>query len=157
YTQLEAALDAHPGELVVIATPPAAHAGGVGTALEHGRHVVLDKPVTPTAREAAELRDSAREKGLTLTAIHNRRWDGDLRVVAGLVHDGVIGRVVRFEASFYWLDSGDSWKSDTSVVDGGGVLHDVGPHLIDQALLLFGPAQVVHAEAIHRTAARAPD
>ncbi len=136
-------------DVVVVAAPNREHVPLGLAALEAGLHLVVDKPVAPTAAGARLLRDAAAERGLVAAPFHNRRWDGDALTLRALLADGALGRVLRFESSFErWrprLDA-ERWRERPAPEDVGGVLYDLGPHLIDQALWLFGPAELVHAE-----------
>jgi scyllo-inositol 2-dehydrogenase (NADP+) len=133
-------------DLAVVATPNRFHVPNTLDALEAGLPVVVDKPLTPTADEARHLIDSARERGLLLTVFQNRRWDGDFLTVRKLVRNGALGRVHRFESRI------DRWRPELTGAwreradELGGLLLDLGTHLVDQALQLFGPAELVHAE-----------
>jgi predicted dehydrogenase len=139
-------------DLVVIASPGDTHVELARAALLAGYHVVVDKPFVPQADEGEALIALAKERGCMLTVFHNRRWDGDFLTVAELVRSGRLGEVRRFESRFEWWqpipDAG--WKSTTSVAHAGGILFDLGPHLIDQATQLFGPVRQVHAEIATR-------
>lgn len=126
-------------QLVVIATPSYSHFDLAAQCLREQRHVVIDKPFTLTSEEAAELIRIARERKLLLSCYQNRRWDGDFQTVRQVIAGGELGRLVSFESHFdrfraeprreVWRESGGP---------GGGTLFDLGPHLIDQALSLFG-------------------
>src|SRR5215203_2110123 len=108
--------------------------------------VVLDSPLTPTAEEARRLVDAAEEHSLMLSVFQNRRWDGDFLTVRQLVAEGALGAVHRFESRI------DRWRPQLTgawreqAAEAGGLLLDLGTHLVDQALQLFGPAELVHAE-----------
>jgi predicted dehydrogenase len=141
----------HAGELdlVVVATPPNLHAGQAAAALEAGLAVVVDKPFTPTADQGRDLVALARERGALLTVFQSRRWDGDFLTVSELVANGSLGQVHRFESNFErWLDSlRVAWHGAVPASAGGGNLFDVGAHAIDQALHLFGPAELAYGAA----------
>lgn len=128
-------------ELVVITTPNATHGLLVRRSLEAGKHAVVDKPFCLSSSEAQELAELAQKKGLVLTVFQNRRWDGDFLTLKKLLDQGRLGRVVQLESNFhrYRLGIRDSWKESQS--QGGGILWDLGPHLLDQAMVLFGPPQ----------------
>lgn len=142
-------------DLVVLGTPPATHFPLAKAALEAGLDVVVDKPFAVSSAEGQELIALAEELGRVLTVFHNRRWDGDFLTVRKLLAGRALGDVTRFESSFErWSpEISKAWKASATAADGGGVLFDLGSHLIDQALLLFGPATVIHAELL----ARRPD
>ncbi|MDQ0771452.1 putative dehydrogenase [Pseudarthrobacter defluvii] len=135
-------------DLVVVATPPATHYPLARAALEAGLDVVVDKPFAVTSGQGQELVDLARQRGRVLTVFNNRRWDGDFLTLQKLLAAQALGTVTRFESHFErWSPSiGKAWKARATAADGGGVLFDLGSHLIDQALQLFGPATVLHAE-----------
>jgi len=135
-------------DLVVLGTPPGTHVEQASAAIERGLHVVVDKPFTPTAAEGEELVRRAASAGVVLTVFQNRRWDADFRTLRMLVEGGALGRVRTFESRFEWWmpDGFGSWKDEAPIAEGGGILHDLGAHLIDQAIQLFGPVRDVHAE-----------
>ncbi|UGS36840.1 Gfo/Idh/MocA family protein [Capillimicrobium parvum] len=146
--------------LVVVAAPNRAHVTLATAALEAGLDVVVDKPLAPTAAEGRALVKLAGERGRMLTVFHNRRWDGDLLTVRRLIEAGDLGRVLRFESRFerFRPQLTEGWRERADPEDAGGVLYDLGPHLIDQALLLFGPAVHVYGEVdVRRTGARVDD
>jgi predicted dehydrogenase len=140
-------------DLVVVATPNRTHAPLASRAIETGLAVVVDKPLAPTAAEARRLIDQAAAADVMLTVFQNRRWDGDFLTVRRLVGEGRLGNVSRFESRFErWrpvLKPG--WRQQPDPAAAGGLLYDLGSHLIDQALLLFGPAREVYAELDRRT------
>jgi predicted dehydrogenase len=133
-------------DLAVIAAPHKAH-GPVGlAALAAGLPVVVDKPLATSAAEGRTLVDAARGRGLMLTVFQNRRWDGDFLTLRRLLAENAVGRVLRFESRFErWRpEVGTGWREHAD--DAGGLLFDLGSHLVDQAVQLFGPAQSVYAE-----------
>ncbi|GGH95230.1 Gfo/Idh/MocA family oxidoreductase [Arthrobacter liuii] len=135
-------------DLVVLATPPMAHYPLAKAALEAGLDVVVDKPFAVTSAQGQELVALARQLGRVLTVFQNRRWDGDFLTLRKLLAAQALGRVTRFESRFErWSPAiGKAWKARATAADGGGALFDLGSHLVDQALQLFGPATVLHAE-----------
>ena len=135
-------------DLVVITTPNRLHHEQARTALEHGLAAVVDKPFAGTAAQAAELVELARSRGLLLSPFHNRRYDGDFRTVRRLVGSGALGSVHRFESRFErWRPAVKAgWKESADPADLGGITYDLGSHLIDQALVLFGRPTEVYAE-----------
>ena len=141
-------------DLVVITTPNRTHAPLAMAALEAGLPVVVDKPVAPTSAEAKQLADEARRRKLMLTVYHNRRFDGDFRTVARLLRDGTLGAVHRFESRFErWRpELKGGWREKADPAEAGGLLYDLGSHLIDQALQLFGPVADVYGEVDTRRA-----
>ncbi|WP_369185229.1 Gfo/Idh/MocA family oxidoreductase [Streptomyces sp. Y1] len=147
-------------DLVVVASPNRTHVPLAATALRAGLPVVVDKPLAATAAEGEQLVRLAEERGLLLSVFQNRRWDGDFRTVRQLVGSGRLGRVHRFESRFErWrprLKGG--WRELGDPAEAGGVLYDLGSHLVDQALVLFGPATRVYAELdVRRDGAEADD
>lgn len=150
----------HPSiDLVVIATPNSSHYEIARKALEAGKHVVVDKPFTITEREAAELISISEEKGKLLSVYHNRRFDSDFLTVKKILENGMLGNLVEYEARFERyrpvLKNG-AWKEED--LPGSGILYDLGSHLIDQALTLFGmPLEVMADLRIQRENAKATD
>jgi len=142
-------------ELVVVATPPASHVALAQAALEAGCAVVVDKPFTVTSDEGDALIALAKELGLVLSTYQNRRWDGEYLTLKKLLADGSLGEVRRFESRLERWQQGitKEWKARATPADGGGILYDLGTHLVDQALQLFGPPVRVYGEA----AARRPE
>ncbi len=145
--------------LVVIATPSYSHYELAKQCLHEQRHVIVDKPFTLTSEEAARLITTARHRNLTLTAYQNRRWDGDFRTVRQVIASGELGRLVTFESHFDRFRPAprrDVWRENGG--PGGGTLFDLGPHLIDQALTLFGPPDTITASVrVEREGAAADD
>ena len=140
-------------DLVVVASDNASHSPVVRSAIGHGLPVVVDKPLSVTAADAADLVRRAEEAGLFLTVFQNRRWDADQLTLRRLIADGVLGDVLRHESRFERWRPGpasDRWRESASVAEGGGLLIDLGSHLIDQAVVLFGPVQAVYAEVESR-------
>ncbi|RKR07311.1 scyllo-inositol 2-dehydrogenase (NADP+) [Kushneria sinocarnis] len=132
--------------LVVIATPNTSHAELAEHALRAGKHVVIDKPFTVTAERARALTALAHERGLLLSVFHNRRWDSDFLTLAGLLRGGQLGEVLHYEAHFdrFRPTPKTGWRETTE--PGSGVLYDLGAHLIDQALVLFGLPEAITAD-----------
>lgn len=144
--------------MVVIAAPNAEHAPLARQALHAGRAVVIDKPFTLTLNEARDLAALAQAKGRLLSVFHNRRWDADFLTLKALIEQDRLGRIVRLESRFnrYRPEVRDRWRE--ADVPGAGVWYDLGPHLIDQALLLFGRPVGVSADlAILREGGKACD
>ena len=146
-------------DLAVVATPNRTHVPLATAALEAGLPVVVDKPIAATAAEAGELATLAEARGLLLSAFHNRRWDNDFRTLAALLADGALGDVHRFESRFErWRPSlRGGWRDSADPADVGGLLYDLGSHLVDQALTLFGPVTSVYAESDARRAGSVVD
>lgn len=145
-------------DLIVLATPNDLHAGQAEAALKAGKAVVVDKPFTLTADQARRLATLAEERGQLLSVFHNRRWDADFLTLQALIAEDRLGPVVRFESSFNrWRpEVRDRWREGDG--PGAGIWYDLGPHLIDQALVLFGrPLGVTCDLAILRSGGRATD
>jgi len=138
--------------LCVVATPNDSHFPYAKACLEAGRDVVVDKPFTPTLAEAEQLVRLAADRGRMVTAYQNRRWDGDFQTVKQLVKSGALGRVAEYEARFdrFRLEAKPNAWREKSSAPAAGVLWDLGPHLIDQALVLFGEPQSIWAQAIRQ-------
>ncbi|MBB5745294.1 oxidoreductase [Brevundimonas variabilis] len=133
-------------DLVVIATPNDLHAPLARRALQAGRHVVVDKPFTLTVAEGRDLAALARSADRLLSVFHNRRWDADFIAVRALVEAGTLGTIGRMESRFdrFRPERRDRWRErDTP---GAGLWYDLGPHLIDQALVLFGRPLAITAD-----------
>lgn len=140
-------------DLVVVAAPNRAHVPLARAAIAAGLPVVVDKPLAPDARRARALVDEAAAAGVMLTVFQNRRWDADLLTARRLLDEGAVGAPVRFESRFdRWRPrvAADAWRERPGPEDAGGLLADLGSHLIDQAILLFGPPVEVRAELDRR-------
>ena len=139
-------------DLVVVASPNRTHVPLARSALEAGLAVVVDKPLAATADDARALADEARRRGILLSVFQNRRWDGDFLTARRLMAEGALGEVWRFESRFERWRPGprEGWRERADPADAGGVLYDLGSHLVDQALVLFGPAASVYAEVGRR-------
>jgi scyllo-inositol 2-dehydrogenase (NADP+) len=132
--------------LIVVATPNTTHFSLAKQALKAGKHVVVDKPFASTGAEAAELIELAASKGLIAAPFHNRRFDGDFLTVKKILADGSLGRVVTVESHFDRyrpIQRENTWKEHGD--NANGLLFDLGPHLVDQAVALFGMPQAVTA------------
>jgi scyllo-inositol 2-dehydrogenase (NADP+) len=137
----------HQPDIVVVASPNATHAAIAGEALDAGKAVVVDKPFALTAAEGRELVASA--AGRPLTVFQNRRLDSDFRTIQRLRDQGELGKIRRFESRFERWRPGltpGKWREVLPAAEGGGVLLDLGSHLVDQALTLNGPIDRVYAE-----------
>jgi scyllo-inositol 2-dehydrogenase (NADP+) len=145
-------------DLVVIATPNTSHFPLARAALEAGKHVVVDKPFVTSVAEADALIELAAAKRRMLTVFHNRRWDGDFLTVRQLIDSGRLGEIALFEACWdrFRPAPKPGWRE--TPVGGSGLLWDIGPHLIDQALLLFGAPDGISSDvAIQRDGAAVDD
>ena len=133
-------------ELVIVNTPDSLHFEMASAALNAGKHVVVEKPVTLKSQEAEQLVQLSHEKGKILTVFQNRRWDGDFLTVQKIFNEGKLGRLIEFESHYdryrtqitpgTWKEQGDEYA---------GVLYNLGSHMVDQALVLFGKPKTVTA------------
>ncbi|MER6035013.1 Gfo/Idh/MocA family oxidoreductase [Streptomyces sp. NPDC001835] len=147
-------------DLIVIASPNKTHVPLATAALEAGLPVVVDKPVAGTAAEARQLAALAEERGLLLSVFQNRRWDNDFLTLRALLEKGELGDVWRFESRFErWRPRPKGgWRESGDPAEIGGLLYDLGSHVVDQALVLFGPVTEVYAETdIRRPGAETDD
>jgi predicted dehydrogenase len=135
-------------DLVILGTPPRTHFDLAATAIAHGLHVVVDKPFVTTSAHGEELIAKASDAGVQLTVFQNRRWDADFLTLQKLVREGALGEVRSFESRFEWWrpEGFGNWRDTASLAEGGGILHDLGAHLIDQAIQLFGPIDEIYGE-----------
>jgi scyllo-inositol 2-dehydrogenase (NADP+) len=136
-------------DLVVVATPSETHFDLAAQALQAGKHVVVDKPLTSSSKSARALVSLSKVHKRILAPFHNRRWDGDFLTLRKLLHEGTLGRVVEIVSRFDRyrpLQRPNTWKEVASPAT--GFLYDLGPHLVDQALALYGPPARITA-AIH--------
>lgn len=133
-------------ELVVVSTPNETHYALAKQVLEAGKHVVIDKPFSTTSDEALELGRIAKAKGVHVVPFHNRRWDGDFLTVKRLLAEQAVGRLVTYESHFDRfrpVPRENTWKEAANPAN--GMLFDLGPHLVDQALVLFGAPAAITA------------
>jgi scyllo-inositol 2-dehydrogenase (NADP+) len=146
-------------DLVVVASPNSSHVPVARASLEAGLPVVVDKPLAAIAAEARDLAALAAQRGLLLTVFQNRRWDSDFLTAKQLIADGALGTVHRYESRFErWRPAlREGWRESPDPVEAGGLLYDLGSHIVDQALHLFGPAERVYAELNKRRAGTAVD
>ncbi len=146
-------------ELVVVNTPDPTHYDLAAMALEAGKHVVVEKPFTQTYAQARALIELARKHNRVLSVFHNRRWDGDFLTVQQVIREGRLGRLVSFESHFDRFRNHvreETWKEDPTT--GTGTLFNLGSHMIDQILLLFGLPEAVFADIrIQRNGSRVDD
>jgi len=125
--------------LVIVTTAPESHLSLAKQALQAKKHVVVEKPFTPTSAEAQELADLAKAQGVVLTVYQNRRWDSDFLTLKKYIDDGTLGRIVEFETHFDRHrpePPADNWKAYNA--PGTGAVYDLGTHLMDQVVHLFG-------------------
>ena len=144
-------------DLVVVTSPNVTHAPLARAALRAGKHVVVDKPMTTSLIAADELLAIASERGLLLSAFQNRRWDTYFLTLRPCIDAGRLGGVRSYEAHYdrFRLEIRPGWKEND---EGSGVVYDLGPHLIDQALTLFGMPEAVTADVtLQRPGARVAD
>jgi len=141
-------------DLVVLGTPPHTHFDLAATAIAHGLHVVVDKPFVPTSDQGEKLIALASEARVQLTVFQNRRWDADFLTLQKLLRQSAVGEVRTFESRFEWWrpEGFGNWRDSVSLAQGGGILHDLGAHLIDQAIQLFGPVEQSYGETANRGA-----
>jgi scyllo-inositol 2-dehydrogenase (NADP+) len=139
-------------DLLVIAAPNRAHVPLGLAAVEHGVALVVDKPLAPNAADGERLIEAAEAAGVPLTVFQNRRLDGDFLTLRGLLERGELGAVTRFESRFerFRPEVSDGWRELGDAAEGGGLLLDLGAHLVDQARVLFGPPLRVYAELDQR-------
>lgn len=136
-------------DLVVIATSNRSHVPLALASIEAGIPVVVDKPLAVTADDAARVIAAARERAVPLTVFQNRRWDGDFLTLRHILDHGLLGPIVRYESRFERyrpVPKAGAWRESADPRDGGGLLLDLGAHLIDGALTLFGWPVDVYAE-----------
>jgi len=152
-----AALLAEPGiDLVVVASPDALHAEHAIAALEAGKHVLIDKPFAANLADARRVAEAGEAAGKQVTVFQNRRWDADFRTLRRLIAEGSLGEIVQFESHFdRWRPTPTGlWKEARE----GGAWLDLGPHLVDQALVLFGRPEGISLDlATMRDGAPSPD
>jgi scyllo-inositol 2-dehydrogenase (NADP+) len=148
-------------DAVVVSTPNSAHVPIGMEAVRRGVPVVIDKPLASSAAAAEELVSAAERAGVPLTVFQNRRWDGDFLTVRRLLREGALGDVVLFESRYERFQPSvpaGEWRERADPAEGGGTLLDLGAHIVDQALLLFGPAERVYGEVgIRRPGAHVND
>lgn len=133
-------------DAVVLATPNHTHAPFALEALAAGKHVLVDKPFALDATQAQQMVDAANAAGRIISVFQNRRWDADFLTVRRLIEEGQLGEVVEFHSHFdrYRPQVRDRWRESDS--PGAGLWYDLGPHLLDQAMQLFGMPQGIGAD-----------
>jgi scyllo-inositol 2-dehydrogenase (NADP+) len=140
-------------DLVIVCSPNRYHFAQAKAAMEAGLHVVVDKPITVTSKQCEELIAVAQKQGKMLTAFQNRRLDGDFLTVQKIIEDNTLGQLVRFESRFDRFrptPKANAWREKGNKEDGGGLLFDLGSHLIDQTCHLFGQPVEVYCELDRR-------
>jgi len=133
-------------DLIVVATPNITHFDLARRAIAAGKHVVVDKPFTNTSAEARELAEISHTSDRVLSVFHNRRWDGDFLTVRQIIASGKLGDVVQFESHYdrYRPEVKHRWREEAG--PGSGIWFDLGSHLLDQALQVFGMPEAVFAD-----------
>jgi len=145
-------------DLIVIATPNALHAPQALAAFTAGKHVVVDKPFALDVTQARKMADAAEAAGKLLVVFHNRRWDSDFLTLKRLIAEDALGQVVQYESHFdrFRPEVRDRWRERAG--PGSGAWMDLGPHLLDQALVLFGEPLGISADiGVQREGAGADD
>jgi scyllo-inositol 2-dehydrogenase (NADP+) len=134
-------------DLIIINTPDKFHHEMALKAIKANKHVIVEKPFTLNVKEAKELISSSKKTGKILSVFHNRRWDGDFMTIKKIINEGLLGRLVEYEAHFdryrNYLQR-ESWKEQA--ISGSGTIYNLGSHLIDQTLVLFGLPEAVFAD-----------
>ncbi|MCR8666775.1 Gfo/Idh/MocA family oxidoreductase [Aestuariibaculum sp. M13] len=147
FISLETMLSDDNIELVVVNTPNVTHFEFAKKVIEAGKHIVVEKPFTTTVAEAEELINLAKEKNVTLSVYHNRRYDSDFLTIKQVLSENLIGELVEAEFHFDRFDPQLSYKTHKETPTAGvGSLYDLGSHLIDQALQLFGMPEALFAD-----------
>jgi scyllo-inositol 2-dehydrogenase (NADP+) len=146
-------------ELVIVNTPNSTHYEFAKLMLESGKHVVVEKPFTNTYAEALDLIEIAKKNNRILTVFQNRRWDGDFLTVKKVVEEGLLGDIVEFEARYDryrpYIEE-QNWKEETG--PGAGLLYNLGSHMIDQAMVLFGQPKSISTDVrVQRKGGRVVD
>lgn len=147
YGSLEELLSDEAVELVIVNTPTYTHYDYAKQALEHGKHVVVEKAFVGNAEEAADLRDLTVKTERKLAVFQNRRWDSDFLAMRDVLQQGVLGDIVEANLGYLRFDPNLSPKPHKEIPSSGsGILKDLGSHVIDQALVLFGLPDAVFAD-----------
>lgn len=147
YHSLEAILADDTIDLVVVNTPTGTHYGYAKQALQAGKHVIVEKAFTSTVEEAIELKELAEQQNKKISVYQNRRWDSDFKTVQKVLESGLLGDLVEAEIRYDRYKPELSPKQHKEIAGkGSGLLKDLGPHLIDQALSLFGYPQGLFAD-----------
>lgn len=159
YATLDEMLADDKTELVIINTPNYSHYEYAKKALEAGKHIVVEKPFTVTFAEAEELVALAEKQGKLISVFQNRRWDSDFQTVKKIIRQGLLGEIIEAELHYDRYNPALSPKAHKETPGPGtGVLYDLGSHLIDQAVDLFGKPQAVFADLnVLRPGSQVPD
>jgi scyllo-inositol 2-dehydrogenase (NADP+) len=142
-------------DLIVVASPNRFHYDHAHAALDSDLHVVVDKPLAATVQECRDLINLSRKKKKILSVFQNRRWDNDFLTVKKLIENETLGKMTRFESRYERYrpePKENAWRESADAKDAGGLLFDLGSHLIDQACTLFGDPKTVYAELDTRRA-----
>jgi scyllo-inositol 2-dehydrogenase (NADP+) len=149
YATMEDVLNAKDVDLVIVNTPTYTHYDYAKKVLEAGKHAVVEKAFTGNAAEAQELKTIAEKKGVKLSVFQNRRWDSDFKTVKKVVDDGLLGEIVEATFAFDRFNAALSYKVHKETPSAGsGIVKDLSPHLVDQALYLFGMPERVFADVM---------
>ena len=149
YASMEDVLNAKDIDLVVVNTPTYTHFDYAKKVLEAGKHVIVEKAFTANAAEAQELKALAERKGVKLSVFQNRRWDSDFKTVRKVVDDGLLGDIVEATFAYDRYSVALSYKVHKETPSAGsGIVKDLSPHLVDQALYLFGVPEKVFADVM---------
>ncbi len=148
YSDPQTLIEQSTAELVVITAPNNAHFDLAKSALKHGKHVILEKPMVTSSQQAQELLTLSQSAKLTLSVYHNRRWDGDFLTVKKLIASGTLGKIHSFESHFdrFRPTVRERWREQAG--DGAGIWFDLGSHLLDQAICLFGLPEAITAQCL---------
>lgn len=159
YPSLEAVLEDDTIDLIVVNTPTETHFEFAQKALQADKHIVVEKAFTTTVEEAVKLKDLSEAKGKLISVYQNRRWDSDFKTVKKIIEEGVLGELVQVSFSFDRYSPEMSTKLHKEIPGpGSGLVKDLGSHLIDQALFLFGMPEGVFADiAITRPDSKVDD
>ncbi|MFB9215238.1 oxidoreductase [Vibrio sinaloensis] len=146
YSSAHDMLSQSDAELVIITAPNDVHFELAKLALENGKHVIIEKPFVTRVEDGEELIKLAEQKQRVLSVYHNRRWDGDFLTVKKMIEQGEFGELKHFESHFdrFRPQVRQRWREQAT--EGGGILFDLGPHLLDQALALFGLPEAITAQ-----------
>lgn len=160
YDSVEGLLKDREIELIIVNTPPHTHFELAKKALEAGKHVLVEKPIATNSAEVKELYDLARKLGKHLMVYQNRRWDSDFVSVKKVIESGRLGELIEVHFRFDRYKTALSPKvfKETKGLPGNGLVYDLGPHLIDQAISLFGkPLSFKKTTGIYRESSEVPD